>query len=134
MSQTTVPTPVAEDATEHWDHVTVTHGVGGRTRRLRDLGLALVVALLVGAVAAWIGSAVVSSRNAPDTATATTSAASHARLGTVVRSNPHVHPRLGPVVGSAATSSTAVQAATSPDHPRLGPVVHHGALPRQWKS
>ena len=107
MSQTTLPAAVAADAAEQWDHVTVTHGVFGRGHRFRDPALALVLALIVGAVAAWIGAAVESSRNAPDAAT--TSAVSHARLGTVVHSNPHAHPR-------------------------LGPVVHHGARPRQWKS
>jgi len=132
MSQTTITTPVASDAPEQWDHVTVTHGVAGRTHRFRDLAVALVVALAIGAVAAWIGSAVMSSRAAADVTTS--SAASHARLGTIVHSNPHAHPRLGPVVGSTSTSSAAVQSATSSDHSRLGPVVHHGALPRQWKS
>ena len=132
MSQTTHPAPVAADAPEQWDHVTVTHGVGGRGHRFRDLAFALVLALIVGAVAAWIGAAVMSSRAAVDVTTP--SAASHARLGTIVHSNPHAHPRLGPVVGSASTSSAAVQSVTSSDHSRLGPVVHHGALPRQWKS
>jgi hypothetical protein len=132
MSQTTLPAPLAADAPERWDHVTVTHGVGGRGSRFRDLALALVLALMVGVVAAWIGAAVMSSRTAVDVTT--TSAASHARLGTVVHSNPHAHPRLGPVVGSAAPSPTTVPAATSSEHPRLGTVVHHGAVPRQWKS
>ena len=142
MTAVRAETPTVD--ADHWDHVTITQGVDRHTHRLRDLAVALVAAVCVAAVAAWIGAAVVSSPASADaTATATDPApASHARLGAVVRSNPHARPRLGPVVHHSATTGSTTGTAAAPittattttDHSRLGTVTHHGALPRQWKS
>ena len=111
--QTPSPTP------DRWDHVTLTHGVGGEGPRLRTIAITLAIALVatVVAVATGVGS---SSPSGTQTGTQTgtpTSAfgsaagaqSAHSRLGALVHSNPKAHPR-------------------------LGPVVHHSVAPRKWKA
>jgi hypothetical protein len=103
------PTP------DQWDHVTLTHGVGGGGVRLRTIAITLAIALVatVVAVAMGAGSSARSGTQAGTPSSAFGSAAgaqsAHSRLATIVHSNPHIHPR-------------------------LGPVVHHNVAPRKWKA
>ena len=99
-------------AARSWDHVTVTHGLGGTRISARSAALA-VGGVAVAVVAALGLGGVFSSSGA-------TSGGSSGTSGT---SSVAVHSRFGPVVHADPTS-----------HSRLGPVVQHGALPRHWKS